>query len=382
MSFIVGPRQSGKTTLALEWLKKSRLSKEGHYYNCDLPDVRRRFRDGVGWMSALKRHHHRPLLIFDEIHKVRQWKRLLKGVFDQYRDDFQFVVTKSGRLDLFQRGGDSLAGRYDSYFLGPFTPGEIARCVPIDQLTVGGILGVDELDEDLILQWELLGGFPEPFLAGKEALARSWWRNYRIRVTEEDMRDLTRLESVDLMRQILDLLPGKVSSPLSLQSIREDVETSFATVKRYILSLNQLFMTFEVPPYAKKIHRAVKKERKLYFFHHPAVLDAGARFENMVAILLKRWISEQNEKAQGEFGLHYLRDQDRREVDFMLSLDGKPVLLIEVKRSDIQLSSSLRFYAEKLGITGLQVVRQPGVVIKKGNGLAVVSVHRLACALG
>lgn len=192
----------------------------------------------------------------------------------------------------------------------------------------------------------------------------------------------TRLESVDLMRDILQILPTKVASPLSLQSIREDVETSFATVKRYVSTLNQLFLLFEISPYSKKIHRAVKKEKKTYFFHHPAVQDVGARFENMVALLLRRWISEQTETAHGDYELFYLRDQDRREVDFLITLNQKPYFLIEAKRSETEISPALRFYSEKLGIPGIQVVRTPKIRIKKDKNLAVISIHALASILG
>jgi predicted AAA+ superfamily ATPase len=382
MSFITGPRQCGKTTLALHYLKQEGLSKELYYFNWDRSDVRRRFKQDIDWISTLALPKKRPTLVFDEIHKVRQWKRLLKGVYDQYKDDFQFIVTGSGRLDHYQRGGDSLAGRYDPYCLFPFTPGEIEKKLPLSKLKFNELIASEFLSEEVLHQWESLGGFPEPFLSGVEGKAKAWWKQYQLRVTEEDLKDLTRLESVDLMRDILHLLPSKISSPLSLQSIREDVETSFATVKRYVSTLNQLFLIFEVAPYSKKIHRAVKKEKKIYFYHHPAVLDKGARFENMVALILKRWVSEQVETANGDYELCYLRDQDRREVDFMITLNQEPHLLIEAKCSETALSPSLRYYSEKLKVPGLQIVRTPKIRIQKEKNLAVLSIHALANALG
>ena len=82
--------------------------------------------------------------------------------------------------------------------------------------------------------------------------------------------------------------------------MREDLQCSHATVARYVRSLNQLFFTFEVPPYFKKFHRPVKKEKKLYFFNPAAVQesgDAGVRFENMIALLLSKWCSSARERA-------------------------------------------------------------------------------------
>jgi predicted AAA+ superfamily ATPase len=358
------------------------LPKERYYFNWDRDDVRRRFRDDIDWLASLGIHGKGPILVFDEIHKVRKWKQILKGIYDTYREDFQFVVTGSGRLDFFQRGGDSLAGRYDPYFLFPLSSGEIAKGEALELLSLEAILGMSPLQESLIQQWEALGGFPEPFLSGREGNMRVWWKNYCKRITEEDLRDLTRLESVDLMRQIIDQLPQRVASPLSLQSIREDVETSFATVKRYIATLNQLFLTFEVSPFSKKIHRPIKKEKKLYFFHHPIVEAPGPRFENMVGLILQKWVAEQNEKAKGEYELHYLRDQDRREVDFLVSFNGKPHFLFECKYSGTELSPSLKYYTEKLKIPGLQIIRNPLIAKKVGPHLGVASIHRLAGALG
>jgi predicted AAA+ superfamily ATPase len=378
MSFILGPRQCGKTTMALNYLHSLGQKKEDCYFNWDRGDVRRRFKNDIDWMSALKKTGKRPLLVFDEIHKVRNWKRILKGIYDQYRDDFQFVITGSGRLDHFQRGGDSLAGRYDPYFLQPFTPGEILGLGASNKLSMTALLDSTPIDGELIEHWEETGGFPEPFLSSSQARARAWWRQYLIRVTEEDLRDLTRLESVDLMRDIISLLPSKVSAPLSYNSIREDVESSFATVKRYINTLGQLFMIFSIQPYSNKIHRAIRKEEKFYFYHFPVVENVGARFENEVALVLRRWVFEMNEKAQGEWGLHYIRDQDGREVDFLLTQNKRPFFLFETKYSETKISPSLRFYSEKLGIPGVQVVRTPKIALKKSSQIGVVSFDRLA----
>jgi predicted AAA+ superfamily ATPase len=381
MSFIIGPRQCGKTTMAIDYLKSLQLSTKDYYFNWDRFDIRKKFQ-AIDWISTLKDERMRPVLVFDEIHKARNWKRVLKGIYDQYRLDFQFVVTGSGRLDHYQKGGDSLAGRFDPYFLGPFTPGEIEKTKVHEALSLENLLATHPIKEDTLHAWENLSGFPEPFLSGSENKIKAWWRQYKTRVTEEDMRDLTKLESIDLMRQILDILPAKISSPLSIESLRKDVDTSFATVKRYILSLIQLFMIFDVSPYSRKIHRAVKKEKKIYFYFHPATPQTGPRFENMVALILKRWVCEQNEKAIGEFELTYLKDQDRREVDFLIVKDKQPYFLFEAKHGETKVSSSLVYYSEKLKIPGIQIVRERGYSVLKSKNMGILSIHSLSAALG
>ena len=123
MTFLSGPRQAGKTTLA-------RIIAEGFtnslYFNWDIPDHRTRLLGNPAFFTSLtRRDSSTPLIIFDEIHKYRDWKNYLKGVSDQFGADYQFLVTGSGRLDLYQKGGDSLAGRYLMFNLWPFTAGEL-----------------------------------------------------------------------------------------------------------------------------------------------------------------------------------------------------------------------------------------------------------------
>lgn len=120
MSFIVGPRQVGKTTLAKQWIRDQGFDQK-HYLNFDQLTTRRSFTSENIIFDQLKMDHiartnqkKKSVLVLDEIHKMRNWKRSLKGVYDVFRDDFFFIVTGSGRLDAFQRGGDSLAGRFDA----------------------------------------------------------------------------------------------------------------------------------------------------------------------------------------------------------------------------------------------------------------------------
>jgi len=123
MIFLAGPRQAGKTTLA-------RIIAKGFtnslYCNWDIPDHRTSLLTNPTFFTSLPcLDDSKPLIIFDEIHKYRDWKNYLKGVYDQFGADYQFLVTGSGRLDLYQKGGDSLAGRYLLFNLWPFTMSEL-----------------------------------------------------------------------------------------------------------------------------------------------------------------------------------------------------------------------------------------------------------------
>lgn len=381
MSFVIGPRQCGKTTATKDYLTHQGFAPGTHYFNWDDAKVTKAQRASPYWFEGLQEARLRVPIVFDEIHKRRLWKRYLKGAYDTYREQFFFIVTGSGRLDHYQRGGDSLAGRYDTYRLYPLTPGEIDGVAPQSALTVAKFLEATPVPAQLVTDYLALGGFPEPFLTGSEAKTRRWWDQYQQRVTEEDLRELTSLQSVDLARQILALLPERVASPLSLNSIREQVECSHATVDRYVRTLYQLFLCFDVPPYSKRVHRAVKKEKKLYFYHHPAVLDPGARLENSVALVLHKWCSGATERAEGQFTLHYIRDQDRREVDFLICDAGRPMMLFEVKTSDTQMTPALKHFSDAFKVPAIQVVATARTALKREHG-AVIGLDRLSAVCG
>jgi len=129
MIWIAGPRQTGKTFLAKEHLRHHRC--ERLYYNWDDPVIRRLYlRDPVWFESAARQlTAERPWIVFDEIHKRPRWRDILKGAYDRFRDDFRFMVTGSARLELFRKGGDSLAGRYSLFHLPPLNLREVSARV-------------------------------------------------------------------------------------------------------------------------------------------------------------------------------------------------------------------------------------------------------------
>ena len=124
MIFISGARQTGKTTLAKDIASAEPVSQ---YLNYDVPENKTKILAQPSFFEEIdRRKSDRPLIILDEIHKYKEWKNYLKGVYDGYADEFRFLVTGSGRLDLSRKRGDSLAGRYLHFHLFPFTVGEIS----------------------------------------------------------------------------------------------------------------------------------------------------------------------------------------------------------------------------------------------------------------
>jgi predicted AAA+ superfamily ATPase len=268
MILLPGPRQVGKTTLAQMALES--WPDNGVYLNWDISNHRRRILSGEDLLADGRRPAKRPMIVFDELHKMRHFKSWLKGFYDEFRDEAAVWVTGSGRLDLYQKGSDSLLGRYFLYRLHPFSLGELHGFKNEDispdpeegwKNFVSGDL--KSVDIGPLLNF---GGFPEPYLKQDKSFHTRWVRSRRELITHEDVRDLTRIEDVDRLEHLVGLLNPRIASPLSLNSLREDLGVAFETVRGWIQTLERLYYIYSVPPYSHRLQRAIKRERKYYYW--------------------------------------------------------------------------------------------------------------------
>lgn len=326
MVFLAGPRQVGKTTLALS-LPGARAG----YLNWDAAQDRQRILTHELPSS--------PLLIFDEIHKYRSWRGYLKGLWDKRRSGQRIMVTGSGKLDLYRFGGDSLQGRYHLLRLHPLSVAEL-------RLHKGGAL-------DQLLT---LGGFPEPYFGGSQVEARRWSREYRNRLVREDVVSLERIQDLGNLELLMLRLPALVGSPLSINALREDLQLNHKTVASWLGALERLYAIFRVSPFGAPRIRAVKKEQKHYHFDWSLVPNDAARFENLVASHLLKWVHFKQDTEGREVDLRYFRDKDGREVDFVVTEDGQPKLFVEAKWADTSVDTSLRYLVARFpGVQAWQI---------------------------
>ena len=313
MVFVAGPRQVGKTTLAL-----SLPGASAGYLNWDIAEHRERI---------LKRElPNSGLWIFDELHKYRSWRNWLKGLYDGRRAGQRILVTGSARLDLYRFGGDSLQGRYHMLRLHPFSAKELGL------RTAAGL-------NDLLK----LGGFPEPFLSGSEVEARRWSREHRNRLVREDVAGLERIQDLGNLELLAMRLPELVGSPLSINALREDLRVSHKTVDGWLQVLERLYTIFRLSPFGAPRIRAVKKEQKHYHFDWSLVPSEPARFENLVASHLLKWVHFEQDALGRDLELRYFRDTDGRETDFVVVEGRRPQLLVECKWGDAEIDRSLRY---------------------------------------
>ncbi len=327
MVFVGGPRQVGKTSMALCILGGHRRERSPAYLNWDSLGDREK-------LLAAEFPAGHPLLVLDEIHKFSGWRNLVKGFYDKHRSEVSVLVTGSARLDYYRKGGDSLQGRYHYYRLHPFS-----------------LLEADpEGSRETLNQLLRCGGFPEPFTDGTERFHRRWLREVSARITEEDVRDLENLREHTTIDLLLHHLPSCVGSPLSINSLRTLMQVAHDSVERWVRVLENLYVVFRIAPFGKGKIRAVKKQQKLYFRDWSRVPDPGPRFENFVACQLLKYCDLIEDSEGHAMELRYLRDTDEREVDFVVLRDGHPEFAVECKLGERSASRHGGYFRERTEI--------------------------------
>lgn len=348
MAFVSGPRQVGKSTLI-----DSLCSKNDIALNWDRPDDRRAILKGSDFIIEqhgimdLSAVNSRRLVAFDEIHKFRQWKNFLKGFFDASEGVASVLVTGSARLNIYKRGGDSLMGRYFLYRMHPLSVGElIARPYDASVIRKPGLLS-DEAFEALYR----FGGFPEPYLRGTDRFYNRWIGLRTEQMFREDLRDLTQVQDIDQLMTLSQILLSQAGSTLNYSALANEVRVSVDTIRRWLTLLESIYFSFRVRPWFRNIAKSLRKQPKVYPWDWSPVNDEGARIESFTASHLLKAVHWWTDLGLGQFELHYIRDTAKREVDFFISRDANPWMMIEVKKSQKEpLSPALKHFAEVLKV--------------------------------
>jgi uncharacterized protein len=330
MVFLSGPRQCGKTTLAEHILHEN--INGGIYLNWD--DIEHKQK-----IQKRQWDKFQGLIVLDEIHKMDGWKNFLKGTYDTQKSVHKFFITGSARLDTFTKSGDSLLGRYHLWRLHPFTLQELAANH-----------GKEHANE-ILSKLLAIGGFPEPYYVGEDSFARRWRRERYERILREDIFDLSGGINIQKMLLLVSLLRKRVGSEVVFANISQDIQISPKTVKSWIEYLVLGFVVFQVFPYSENLPRALQKAPKAYFFDSSDVDgNEGAKLENQVACELLRKCDFLTDSTGYLYQIYYIRDREKREVDFLVTKDSTPIILIEVKVSEQNPSPSLNYFGNKLNI--------------------------------
>jgi predicted AAA+ superfamily ATPase len=359
MVFVGGPRRVGKTTLG-EIIGRSFANQM--VLNWEIPEHRMRLiRNPALFEEIERRDESRPFVMLDEINRHRGWRKYLKAAYDSTQSDCQFFITGSSRLDHPSRRGDSLAGRYYLLQLWPFTQAELGKANLRAEAFLGHPLQVSmDRGTELTDLWNTLSeqsGFPEPFLSGRKNTYRRWSNAYAGQLIREDIRDLTGIKAIAELETLVHLLPAQVGQLLSVPALAQALQVAYNTVRSWLNTLQRFYAVLLLNPWTRDVPRAIREGQKLYLFDYPRVEDAGARFENMVAVELGRAVSSWNEMGYGRFTLNFIRTKDRQEVDFLISDDDRPLLLVDARGDDPQPSAALIKFQDALRVPAVHLVR-------------------------
>lgn len=323
--FLSGARQVGKTTIAARCAENYNTSA---YMNWDNRiDRQNILAHNIPFLEA--RYLEAPLIIFDEIHKYREWKTFLKGLIDHHSNSIDFMVTGSARLQTYRRGGDSMMGRYFLYQVHPLSVAEIQSS------TIGDseIKHPTEIPQNA---WESLirfGGFPRPFLTAQQRFYNKWMNQRLERLFHEDIRDILQSHEIAKMEVLAHILGHQSGQIANYTSLSNKVQVSDKTIRSWITTLESLYYCFTMRPYSHNVARSLLKDPKVYLLDWSTIQDKGQRYETMVASHLLKAVHFWQDMGFGQYDLYFMRDQDKREVDFLITKNQKPWILMEVKSS-------------------------------------------------
>jgi predicted AAA+ superfamily ATPase len=320
---IHGPRQSGKTTLALQVGKRRRF----RYYTFDDAATLAAARSDItGFVSRLEKR-----AILDEVQHVPELFAALKPIVDANRNAVRFILTGSSNVLLIPRLSDSLAGRMEILRLYPLSQVELERARPtfLDTLFSdaqsfrhSGSLG-KELAERIVR-----GGYP--VVQNRTPKRRDdWYANYIETLVQRDVRDLSHIGSLDALPKLLTLAASQTARLANLSEMASQFELSRPTIRSYLTLIERLFLVEFLPPwFSNRIKRLIKSP-KLHFGDtglacsllrcSVAELD-GQR--DLIGQLLETFVFGEIQKQAGahpeRISLHHLRDKDGYEVDIVV----------------------------------------------------------------
>ena len=345
MAFLIGPRQVGKTTIAKHIQSQF---KESIYLNFDSLEDRKLIMSGQSFIEKILPttvlRSEKPLVIFDEIHKHPDWKNYVKGFFDLYKNFFSIIVTGSARLDVYQSGGDSLMGRYFQYHIYPLTVTELTNTeVPIKEFRAPKVTS----EEDFSNLYKY-GGFPDLYLNHSDRFSNLWQETRFKQLFRDDIRSLTNLQEIYSLEMLAILIKEQAGQLLNYSSLAKKVGVTSQTISRWIKILDRFYYCFTLRPWHKNVSRSLVKEPKVYLWDWSVIQDEGAKIENFLALHLLKFVDFFNEQGLGHYALFYLRNLEKQEVDFLITKDHQPYLMIESKASNKNISKSLLDFSDQI----------------------------------
>jgi predicted AAA+ superfamily ATPase len=310
---IVGPRQSGKTTLCRN------LFPNYQYFSFESPDILDIFNsDPRGLLNGIKQN-----AIFDEVQKVPKLLSYLQEILDDKKDKRKFILTSSNSLKLSHTVSQTLAGRTTILQLLPLQRDEIPN--RHQQKTLEASI--------------FFGSYPRIY--DEKLDPTDWLGNYFQTYVERDIRDTINIVDLNRFNQFIRLLGGRIGQLMSFSSLGNDAGVTQPTAKSWFSALETTYICFTLEPHFKNFNKRITKAPKVYFYDtgllcyllritnheqlsiHPL---KGQIFENWVIAEYMKYFSNQGKEAP----LYFWRDQHGHEIDLVID-QGTHLDLIEIK---------------------------------------------------
>lgn len=360
---ILGPRQSGKTTLARHYLNRF------HYRNLELPDVRVFAQDDPRGFLA---DAGEPLIL-DEIQRAPSLLSYIQGLVDEGSTNGRFLLTGSHQLQLREAISQSLAGRTALLNLLPLS---------IAEMTDAGI-HFDHFSDYL---WQ---GFL-PRVHDQKQRPATAYANYFQTYVERDVRQLIQIRDAAVFEKFLRLLAGRTGQLVNLESLGNDTGVNGKTIKHWLSILEASFIIFKLPPYFENIGKRLVKTPK-YYFVEPGLLTyllditdsrqvirdplVGSLFENLVIVELLKSLSNRGLNPK----LYFYRDNHGLELDLLFKHENKSIGA-EIK-SAATLQSAMtkvltRFNASTMTLDKMYLVYAGSENRKWSNGVHALPFHQ------
>jgi uncharacterized protein len=320
---ILGPRQVGKTTLALNISKKL---KNVNYLDLESPRDIAKLEDPYLFFSSQKN----KTIILDEIQRMPNIFPVLRGIIDEKRrsgkKDISFLILGSASIDLLKQSSESLAGRISYTYLSGFTLLELEQNKKLD-----------------IRNLWLRGSFPDSFLSKNNTLSSNWRENFIKTYIERDIPQLgPRIPSVKL-RRLWTIISHLQGTNINVSKLAQNIDVSNTTINRYLDLLEELFLIRRIYPFIRNTKKRLVKTPLTY------VRDSGIvhqllgikNYEDLLAhpVAGKSWegfvIDNIIETSPEGTKYYYYKTSAGAEIDLILELPKKKIWAIEIKKSTI-----------------------------------------------
>lgn len=334
-----GPRQCGKTTLA-----RMVGDELGFGYFTFDDDVQRAAAqaDPVGYVADLPER-----AVLDEVQRVPELFTSLKAAVDAQRRPGRFILTGSANVLLVPRLADSLAGRMEILRLHPLAQAELtgknSRFIPT--LFDGGFKAESRGSREgqALAERVADGGYPAALERHTSGRRAAWYRDYADTLIQRDVRDLTRISSLDALPRLLALAAGQTACLVNISELAAPFQVSRPTIREYLTLLSRIFLLEELPPWHSNRLKRLIKTPKLHFgdtglacsllgIDAAALWNDRALFGRMLETFVYQELRRQSGWQEKPVTFSHFRDKDQVEVDFVLE-SGGCIAGVEVKAS-------------------------------------------------